>query len=573
MRAPGNLQESEFKKQGEEYFNREFYDLLKELNCDEKEIANVKSIVIKKYIEMRQLGFSEYINLSELENLTTNTKISEINEIKKGYVKKVIKNIEKKIQDAVKELMKFKIEKFEKIYGSEWMYITSNEPDLVYSLMKILENGIKKEKCLEMINDAGSEYKNKYYKLISDSIKISSKDAESYFHVLMEILRINKLAERFESNLKDSENFFSKTLREKLGFLENVVERLNRVKHLDSLIKNKSIGPSELSIVKEFCIEQKKSLSDFLISSKNLKEVNFVHEDIPSATDALDSTYLPIDLLSVKTDSNVDENKDSSVKKTGKFLDYIFNQCKKNIKILSFPFYELSEEVKNLYYSRSSKGEKWFRIGVVFTIFMGLFSGLISFVFFSPTESLFYEDPILKVPVVLAFYWASAKVSSEIFHLTGSLYRAYERWRYGVEGHVEYILTEKAKSYFREMELQEIRNYFIREIGTYQRRLNKIKDKKSEEFNLELNVIKQLNLAWGIIQNGGIEQDRVKTVKAVQLCLKEIYKIRSSAYHNQFWQYDDGNSYNVLGVFMQNVKHAESMDLAHARHVRKDIQK
>jgi hypothetical protein len=161
----------------------------------------------------------------------------------------------------------------------------------------------------------------------------------------------------------------------------------------------------------------------------------------------------------------------------------------------------------------------------------------------------------------LAFYWASAKVSSETFNWTGVWYRAYERWKYGIEGHVEYILTEKAKAYFREIELEEMKKYFVREISTSQRRVNKIKNRESEEFNIELNVIKQLGIAWKIIQSGGIEQNRVKTVKAVQLCLREIYKIRSNAYHNQFWRYDDGNAYNVLGVFMQNVKHAEAIDV------------
>jgi hypothetical protein len=243
-------------------------------------------------------------------------------------------------------------------------------------------------------------------------------------------------------------------------------------------------------------------------------------------------------------------------------LRWIGVEIKKSLQILSQPFHEIAVGVKELYRSNASKDEKISRIGFVFTVFIGLFTILIDFVFFSPHESLFYEDPILKVPVVLAFYWASAKISSEIFDWTGVWYRAYERWRYGIEGHVEYILTEKAKGYFRELELEEMKNYFVREISTYQIRLNKIKDKESEEANIERNVIKQLGIAWRIIQSGGIEQDRYKTVRAIQLCLREIYKIRSNTYHNQFWRYDDGNAYNVLGVFMQNMKHAEAIDVA-----------
>lgn len=567
-----NLQESEFRNQGEEYFNREFLGLLKELDCNQVEIFNVKAIVVNKYVEMRRSGFSEYINLSELENLSTNTKVNEINEIKKEYIKKIIDRIEKKIQASVKETLKYEVDKLEKIYGPEWMFIVSHEPEIVYSLLKILEDGIKKEKCIEMMNNSSSEYKNEYYKLISDSIKISRKNAESYFHVLMEMLRINKDVNYESGNLKNTRGFFSKNVDDKIEFISSVVERLNRIKHLELLSLDKSISVSERDIVKNFYIEQKKSLSDFLISSKNSEDSPFFKEDVLSDLPkvgtgaAMDFEY-PMNPLSDLPNLPIKNQESNEIKslqggKLGRYLWWFMMKVKNNFKILSQPFHELAVGVKELYFSPSSRGEKWFRIGVVFVAFIGFFISLISFVFFSPTESLFYEDPILKVPVVLAFYWASAKLSSEIFDWTGDLYRAYERWTYGIEGHVEYILTEKAKAYFREIELQEMRNYFVKEISTSQRRLHKIKDKESEAFNIELNVIKQLCLAWRIIQNGGIEQDRIKTVKAVQLCLREIYKIRSNAYHNQFWRYDDGNAYNTLGVFMQNVRHAEAADLS-----------
>jgi hypothetical protein len=557
-----NLQESEIRNQGEEYFNREFQDLLKELDCNQVEVFNVKSAVIEKYMEMRRSGFSEYINLSELENLSTNTKIIEINEIKKEYIKKIIKKIEKNIDSSVKESLNYEVNRFEKIYGPEWMYIVSNESELIYYLLQILENGIKKEKCLEMINDSSAKYKNEYYKLISDPIKISKKNAESYFHVLMEILKINKNTGHNEVELRNTKGFFSRSLDEKMRFISSVIEKLNRIRHLELLSQDKTISLSERDIIKNFYMEQKKVLSDFLILSSQIGEY---HTNGQSNTEevTLDLGYSTVSFLDPsnkiqKDDTVIEVNSNDS----NKIVWRVILKFKKNIKVLSQPFHELAVGVKELYCSPSSKGEKWFRIGMVLTVFVGLFASLIAFVFFSAKESLFYEDPILKVPVVLAFYWASAKVSSEIFNWTDAWYRAYERWIYGIEGHVEYILTEKAKSYFREIELQEMRNYFVKEISTYQRRLNKIKDKESDAFNIESNVIKQLGVAWQIIQSGGIGRDRVKTVKAIQFCLREIYKIRSSAYRNQFWRYDDGNAYNVLGVFMQNLRHAETEDSA-----------
>lgn len=174
-------QETEFKNQAEEYFRREFYDLLKELDCGEEEILSVKATVVGKYIEMRKSGFSEYISLSELENLSTNTKVNEINEIKKEYIKKITDKIEKDMQVSVRSILKKEVDKFERIYGPEWMYIASNESGLIYCLLKTLEDGIKKEKCMELINNSGAEYKNEYYKLISDNIKISKKMQKAIF--------------------------------------------------------------------------------------------------------------------------------------------------------------------------------------------------------------------------------------------------------------------------------------------------------------------------------------------------------------------------------------------------------
>jgi hypothetical protein len=563
-----NLQESEFRTQGEAYFDREFSDLLKELDCNQVEFFNLKSTVVNKYVEMRKSGFSEYISLSELENLSTNTKVNEINEIKKEYTKKIIEKIDKVMRASVKESLKYEINKFEKIYGTEWMFIVSNEPETVNALLKILEDGIKKEKCLEMLKETTSEYKKEYYKLISDSIKVSKKNAESYFHVMMEVLRINKNVNYSSEEIKKPKGFFSKPIDQKIEFLSSVVERLNRIKHLESLSIDKSISASERDVLQNFYIEQKKSLSEFLISSRkdgsyvdtqdeNLYETNS-NESINHIDLGYDKSFF-YNTLHKKTTSTEKEDPDN--KATENFLWWVMQIFKKNFKVLSQPFHELAVGLKKLYRSPASKGEKIFRIGFVLFVFIGLFTTLIDFSFFSPTESIFYQDQLLKIPVVLAFYWASAKVSSEIFNWTGALYRAYERYAYGIEGHVEYILSEKAKAYFREIELEEMRNYFVKEISASQRRLRKIKDKESEAFNVELNVMKQLGIAWQIIQSGGIAKDRIKTVKAVQLCLREIYKIRSNAYKNQFWQYDDGNTYNLLGVFMQNVRHAETSEV------------
>ncbi|MEY3182073.1 MAG: hypothetical protein RLZ35_58 [Pseudomonadota bacterium] len=542
-------QEETFKRQGEDYFRREFYDLLQDVGTNEEETLRVKNTVISKYVEMRKLGFSEYINLSELENLSTNTKINEINDIKKEYTKKMIDKIEEKMKHVVNRELKKQIDMFEKIYGSEWMYIISNESRLIYCLIKTLEDGIKKEKCLEMINDSNAGYKNEYYKEIADSINLSKKNAETYFHVLMEILRINKNISHVANGLVNAKGFFSKSFDEKMSFLSSIVEKVNRIKHLELMSKNESLSFSERDLVKKFYLEQKKLLSQFLVSSKNVEESSFFLEE-----------SLP--LFNTESDKKESESVKNLTVENKAFFAGMISSMIKNIKILSMPFHELSFNVKQLYFSQSSEGEKWFRLSVVATVFLGLFLGLIAFVFFSPQDSLFYEQHVAKVPVVLAFYWAAAKLSNHVFDLTGSMYRAYERWKYGVEGHVDYILTEDAKSYFREIELVEMRNYFVQEIGASQRRLNKIKNKNAEAFKIEENVIKQLGLAWKIIQSGGIERDRLKTVKAVQLCLKEIYKIRSNAYQNQFWRYDDSNAYNVLGVFMQNLSHAEKMDVA-----------